>query len=130
MAYLTTAATKLAENDFKEKGIKDIFKSAMSGLQWLIKIGKHLGTFEQRKLTGVKWRNNNEEVGIPNSKGEIIYVQRWHFELYINCPISLLSDIVSIVELERNLVIGVKEGGASCRGTRGRSGKTAASFLR
>jgi hypothetical protein len=108
--YLTTAAKKLAENDSKEKGIKDIFKSAMSGLQWLIKIGKHLGSFDQRKPTGIVWRNNNEDVGIPNPKGVILYVPRWYFELYLNCPISLLSDIVSIVQSERNLVIGVSEG--------------------
>lgn len=109
-AYVLTAAKKLAENDFKDKSIKDVFKAAMAGLQWLIRIGKHLGSFEQRKLTGVIWRKDNNEVGIPNSNGQIIFVSRKHLELYLSCPIGLLSDIVSIVESERKLVIGVDDG--------------------
>lgn len=110
-AYVTAAAKKLAENDFKEASIKDAFKHALKAIQWLIKIGKHLGSFTHRKLTSVKWKNDNAEIGIPNDKGEYLYVPVQYFEIYVECPAKLLSDMASVIESERELKIGVTENG-------------------
>ena len=64
--YVTTTAKKLAENDFKDASITKAFHKALEGIQWFIKIGKHLGTVTQKKFTNLRWQNGNAEVGIPN----------------------------------------------------------------
>jgi hypothetical protein len=110
-AYIATAAKKFAENDFKEAHIKDVFKHALKAIQWLIRIGKHLGSFTHRKLTAVKWRNDNSEIGLPNENGEYLYVPREYFEIYVESPSKLLSDIASVVETERELRIALNDEG-------------------
>ncbi len=60
--YAVTAAKKMAENDFKELGLKEIFKKALSGIQWFIQIGVHIGNTTKKKFEGVRWRNSNEEI--------------------------------------------------------------------
>ena len=41
-AYFTKAASKLAEKDFKDVGLKDVFKKALKGIQWLVRSGNIL----------------------------------------------------------------------------------------
>lgn len=110
-AYLTKAASKMAERDFSGVGFRDVFKKALHSVQWMIKVGKHLGTIAHKKITGVRWRNNNEEVGIPNEHGEYLYVPRQVFEQFLECPSSILSDMASVVEVERQLTVGLNEDG-------------------
>jgi hypothetical protein len=59
----------------------------------------------------VKWRKDNTEVGLPNEDGEYLYVPVEYFEIYVECPTKLLSDIASVIEPERQLKIGVNEDG-------------------
>jgi hypothetical protein len=105
--YLTAAAKKLAENDFKEVGIKDLFKKAFQGLFWVIKLSTHLKSIKKSKFENVKFRNDNREVGIKNEKGEILYLPIEYLEFYTNCPDSLFSKISEIIEPERELEIGL-----------------------
>jgi hypothetical protein len=110
-AYLTTAATKLAEHDFKDIGVRDLFTKALKGVQWFIKIGKHLGTLTERRLTNLRWRENNTEVGVPNEHGVYLFVPREFFEAFLKAPSGLLSRVVKIVETERILLVGRNEAG-------------------
>ena len=48
--YLTTAAKKMAENDFKDLSFTKIFKNAFKALQWFIKIGKHVGNLKKKSF--------------------------------------------------------------------------------
>lgn len=105
--YLTTAAKKLAENDFKEIGLKDLFKKAFKSFYWVIKIGTHLRTLGKQKFENVKFRNNNTEVGIINEQGEILYFPIEYLDVYMNCPDSLFSKISEIIEPERELELGL-----------------------
>jgi hypothetical protein len=105
-AYLTTAAKKLAEHDFKDVGIADVFRKALSGLQWFVKIGKHLGTLAEKRISDLRWRDNNAEVGIPDEHGHFLVVPRNYFELFMEAPSGLLSRLAEIIEVERNLTIG------------------------
>jgi hypothetical protein len=65
-SYGIAAAKKMADNDFKDIGLRDIFRKSLIAIQWFIKIGKHIGNSTQKKFENIKWRNNNEEVGILN----------------------------------------------------------------
>jgi len=110
-AYLTKAASKMAERDFQNVGFRDVFRAALRSVQWIIKIGKHVGTLAQKVRAGLRWRNENREVGIPNEHGELLYVPREVFELYLECPSSILSEMASVVEFERQLTVGLDEAG-------------------
>ena len=110
-AYATTAAKKMAEHDFRDVGLRDAFKKAIHAVQWMIKIGKHLGTLARKSLTGLRWTDGNREVGIPNETGELLYVPREYFELFVECPTGIISDMASVVELERRLIVGLDENG-------------------
>ena len=107
--YSATALKKLAENDFKDKKLKDIFKSVFKGVKWVIKIASHLGTMTQKKVDGVKFEENNTWIHIPNSKGEMLLVPYKYFEFYINCPEKLFSRITNVIELQRELTIGLNK---------------------
>jgi hypothetical protein len=111
LRYATTAAATLAKNDFKDASITAAFQHSIKAIQWLIRIGKHLGSFKERSVTGVKWAKNNSEFGLPNEKGEYLYVPREYFEIYVECPTKLLSDVTSVIEKERELIIGYNDVG-------------------
>lgn len=111
--YATTALKKLAENDFKDKKLKDIFKSAIKGIKWVIKIAAHIGSMTKKKIENVKFSENNTLIGIPNDKGEILFVPLKYFEFYISCPEKLFSKITNVIEEQRELVIGINKNDAT-----------------
>jgi hypothetical protein len=110
LTYATTAAKKMAENDFKEGGLKDALRAALKGFIWCLKIGKHVGTFRQKRIVGMIWRNNNLEVGVPNDSGEYIFVPRRIFEQYASAPPKLFAGVAKVIEERRTLKAAVKEG--------------------
>lgn len=109
--YASTAAKKLAENDFKDVGLVSIFRKSLAALQWSIRIGKHIGDFSLRKLPGLTWRNNNSEAAIPNARGDLLIVPAEFVQSFIKSPRTLFKGIASVVETERTLKVGKKENG-------------------
>jgi len=116
-AYLATAATKIAEKDFKGVGLRDVFKSAIKSAQWVIKIGSHVGTISRKRFDNAKIRQRNGKVfiDIPNANGDLLEVPKKNFDAYIECPEKIFSRNVSLVEKDRNLEIGVFEKGQEIR---------------
>ena len=108
-AYLTTAATKLAENDFKDASIKQLFKKAFAALQWLIKIVKHLKSFDRAKIDHLKWKDNNEIVQIPNDDGEYLEVPTEYLKIFLESSRESLEKIAELIEDERILIVGKLE---------------------
>ncbi|MCL6479670.1 MAG: hypothetical protein K6T65_14915 [Peptococcaceae bacterium] len=108
-AYIVKAGQKMADKDFDDIGLKDVFKMSLKAIQWTIRIGKHLGNITKKKFENVKFRNDNTEIGIPNSEGEILFVPKEYLYLYVSINSELLRNISFIVEDERRLVIGVQE---------------------
>lgn len=49
-AYGIKAAQKMAEKDFEDVGLSDVLKKSLNGIQWVIKIGKHLGGVDRQKI--------------------------------------------------------------------------------
>jgi len=107
-AYITAAAKKLAENDFKDVNFKKIIEKSMLAIQQLVKIGKHLGHLELWNLNGLKW-DKEGLVGIPNENGEVFYMPASELKRLVQCPPNILSDIASVIEEERKLVVSVNE---------------------
>lgn len=112
-AYLATAAKKMAEKDFDNTGMKDVFSNALKAMQWVLRIGKHLGNITHRKFEKVKWRNDNREIGISNAEGEYLFIPKDYLDLFPQSSPRILAKIAELVEEERVLVIGVYETGLS-----------------
>lgn len=109
--YVKTAAKKIAENDFKDASTARIFQNALRSLQRLIVVGKHLGHTSIRLVNGPKWDREKEGlVGLPNERGEVLYVPVESLKALSQCPPRLLSDVASVVEEGRELVVGVRVG--------------------
>ncbi len=107
--YALAGAKKMADNDFKDIGLKTVFKSALKGIVSVVKIAVHLGSMTKKKLENVKFRNDNKEIGIVNDDGNILWVEKNQIDLYINCPDKLFSKIAQIIEPERNMEIAMVE---------------------
>ncbi|NVJ64745.1 MAG: hypothetical protein HWD84_11035 [Flavobacteriaceae bacterium] len=110
-AYGVKAAQKMAEKDFENFGIKDIFKKSISAIQWFIRIGKHLGSVTIKSFNNVEFAENNQLIGIKNSNGETLYVPKYFFDLYVSSTPSLIENIANLVHEDRELLIGVHEDG-------------------
>jgi len=105
--YLATATKKMAEKDFEGIGLKDVFSKSLKAIQWIIRIGRHLGDLSQRKFVGLRWRNQNQEIGIPNVDGKYLFVDKEYFDLFSSSSPKILAKLVELVEKERVLSIGV-----------------------
>tara|TARA_R110001592_G_scaffold10110_2_gene52746 strand:+ start:8562 stop:9494 length:933 start_codon:yes stop_codon:yes gene_type:complete len=112
LAYGAKAAQKMADNDFKDIGLKDVFRKALSAIQWMIRIGKHMGDLTIKKFENVKFKDNNALIGIRNSQGEFLYVPKEFLEFYASASPNLLKKITEVVEEERSLSVGIYEGNA------------------
>lgn len=109
--YLASAAKKMAENDFDEVSLKNIFRGAIKSVQWMIKITKHAGGLENKKFNNIKWGNNNESIGIPNDSGEYLYVPIEQLELFSELPRKLFEKNSIVIEEERSFSVGLVENG-------------------
>lgn len=106
-AYGKKAMEKMAENDFKNIGFKDLFKKSFKSLIWVIKIAKHYGTMNKREFQDTEFLSDNRVVKLKNQVGEEINVPIEYLEKYVDCPETLFSQISKIIEVERELEIGV-----------------------
>jgi len=111
-AYGIKAAQKMAEKDFESFGLKDVIRKSITSIQWIIKIGKHLGSVTIKKFENVDFQGNNQLVGIKNSDGETLYVPKAYLDLYVSSAPLLLEKLAQLVEDERVLSIGVYDGEA------------------
>ncbi len=109
LAYAIKAAQKMAENDFANIGMKDILRKSLIGIQWLIRIGKHLGDITIKRFDKPLFKDSNRLIGIQNSEGETLYIPKDYFDFYVSSSPSLLKKIAEVVEDERVLSVGVYE---------------------
>lgn len=107
--YGAAAAKRMAENDFREIGIRDVVKNSLRALQWIVRIGKHLGSIGIRTFGNITWRNSNTEAGIANEGGDLLFVPVDILKLYGACPIDILSSMAALVDEDRELRVGVYE---------------------
>ena len=110
LAYGVKAAQKMAENDFKDIGLKDVFKKALIAIQWMIRIGKHMGDLTIKKFENVQFRDNNALIGIRNFQGEYLFVPKEFLDFYASASPALLKKMSEVVEEERSLSVGIYDG--------------------
>lgn len=111
LGYLKKAGEKMAENDFKEVGLKDVLKKSADAIQHLIKLVKHTRLMRGWDTKNVLWKNNNSEIGILNAQGEPIYLPVEYFRWYSSLPPRLISKITTVIAQERTLSFGVRRDG-------------------
>jgi len=105
-AYFTKAAQKMAEKDFSDYGITDLFRSSIVAIQWFAKIGKHMGDVAIRSFENLKFMDNNALVGICNKEGEYLYVPKHILDMYVSCNPHLLEKLAENIDQGRELKIG------------------------
>ncbi|MGA2323802.1 MAG: hypothetical protein ABSG22_08145 [Sedimentisphaerales bacterium] len=108
-AYLTTAATKMAEKDFENASITVLFKKSMQAIQWVIRIGKHQGSLLKRKFDNLRWQSGTQEIGIPNDKGEYLFVPKIFLDYFEQIPATILRKLASIVTEDIKLEVVVHQ---------------------
>lgn len=110
-AYAASAAGKMAQNDFKNVGFVSLFKKAIQAMQWVLKIGKHLGSLTKQSLKQsyekMKFRKNNTEIGIQNNDGEYLYVPKMFLDYIEHMPANILDKLASLVteKIELEVVV-------------------------
>jgi hypothetical protein len=109
LSYAKEAGKRAAENDWKDGGLKDVIKKSMEGVQWLIRIGKHQGDLTKKKFDDAIVKTETNEVGIRNADGVVLFIPKEFFDLYTDTPARVLSKVSAAIEVERKLVVGVKE---------------------
>lgn len=106
-AYFTKGAQKMAENDFADYGLKDLFRNSLQAILWFVKIGKHMNDLSIKVFEGAKYIDDNQLVGIRNGDGEFLYVPKHILDLYISASPRILIKLARLVEENRKLIIGV-----------------------
>ncbi|WP_234828698.1 hypothetical protein [Vibrio anguillarum] len=113
----------MAENDFENFGFTSIFSKALDGLKWFARISKHLGETGKKDLSKLKFKNNNELIGIPNNRGEYIYVPKPALDLYLDSNSKLLEELARNIAEGRSLKIGTYSDGVKDEVTIGKQDK-------
>lgn len=104
-AYFTKAAQKMAEKDFADYGITDLFRKAIDAIKWFVRIGKHMGDVTIREFKNVKFIDDRSMIGIINEAGETLFVPKYILDLYVNTNPKLIEDLAANVQEGRNLAI-------------------------
>ena len=117
VAYLYNTVKKAATDGLFQTGIAQDIKlikpkiiEAIKCMLSIVKMRIHIGKSEMPR-DHIRFRSNNEEVGIPNDDEEYLWIPTKHFKIAEGCPNTLFSKSVSIIEAERILEIGVNEDG-------------------
>jgi hypothetical protein len=110
-AYFTQAAQKMAEKDFEDFGITDIFKKALQAIKWFVRIGKHVGDLGIKNFKEVRFVGDNSLVGIRNEQGGYIYVPKYILDIYAESSSGVMGAMAGIVEVGRTLKIGSVDDG-------------------
>lgn len=110
-AYFTKAAQKMAEKDFADFGILDIFKSAINAMKWFARIGKHMGDVRIRVFDKTKISPDQKMIGVINETGEILYIPKEVLDLYVQTNSKILSELAENIVQGRELTIGTVQNG-------------------
>lgn len=109
-AYVKKAAEKMAENDFKDVGMKDVLRKSVDALRNLLELAKHTKGNLDFANTDLSWRASHSSVGITNQDGEEIYIPLEYFRWYLGLPKPLLTRLTNYVEENRILAVGSLDG--------------------
>lgn len=113
LGYAKKAGEKLAENDFKEIGLKHAFKRSMEALLSLAKLVKHTRRSRGWQVERIEPAGPIDLAIITNAKGEELRIPVQYLRWYQQMPPRLLVKLTSVVRQDRVLTIGVAKNGLS-----------------
>lgn len=104
-AYLAKAAQKMAEKDFADVGLSDVFRKAMASIKWFARISKHMGSTTVREFKNVSFSDDRSTIGIVNAHGAVLNVPKDVLDIYVTTSPTLLDGLATNVEAGRILNI-------------------------
>ena len=109
--YSITALKKMAENDIGNLGFKDVFKSIIKSVKWIIQIGKHLKSMSHKSFNKfeIKESNNIQFIGIYNNENELLFVPKEYLDIYTEIPEAILGRLTKNIDVGRELKVGFSE---------------------
>lgn len=109
LGYAKKAGEKLAENDFKEIGLKHALKKSLSAVHALAKLVKHTRRTRNWEIERIEPVGPIDFAVIQNTQGEEIKVPVQYLRWYETMPPRLLVRLTSVVREDRILSIGVRD---------------------
>lgn len=113
IGYAKKAGEKLAENDFKDVGLKDILRKSLNAIQTLARVVKHTRRARGWDAGRISNGESTASVVIANQRGEELQIPAEFYRWFQQLPPRLLVKMTSVVREERILSIGV-----NCRDSR------------
>lgn len=107
-SYVKKAAEKMAENDFKDVGFKELFRKSMDALRTLTELVKKTGASRGWEGNELVVDESGEYVAVLGMDGDEVLVPIEYFRWYQEIPKNFLTKLVSPVEGPLKLVIGSK----------------------
>ena len=107
LGYAKKAGEKLAENDFKDIGLKHVLKKSMAALQILAKLIKHTRRPRGWDRVRIEPSLGADTVLVANDRGDELSIPLEYFRWYQQLPPSLLTRMTSVIRADRVLTIGV-----------------------
>lgn len=105
-AYFTKAAQKMADKDFEDFGITNLFRMAIDSIKWFARIGKHMGNVAIREFKNVQFNGDLTQIGIINEEGVVLFVPKHMLDLYVSTNPRLLESMAENIQDGRSLAIG------------------------
>lgn len=106
LGYAKKAGEKLAENDFKDIGLKDALSKSMAALQTLAKLIKHTRRTRGWELARIDPTMSIDTVVVTNDSGAELNVPVEFYRWYQQMPPRLLVKMTSVIRRDRVLTIG------------------------
>jgi len=107
LGYAKKAGEKLAENDFKEIGLKHAFMKSMAALQSLAKLVKHTRRSRGWQVERIEPAGPIDLAIITNARNEELRIPVEYLRWYQQMPPRLLVRMTSVVRRDRVLTIGL-----------------------
>lgn len=107
-AYLKKSAEKMAENDFKDIGLKDVLKKSAQAVVYLIKLIKHKKGELDLNREKFSWDMNRKVAIIKNDSGDELEVPAEYIKWYASLPQNALKNIAYGVRDDITLTIGAQ----------------------
>lgn len=107
LSYAKKAGEKMAENDFKEIGLKTVLQKSMAAIKNLARLIKHTRKPKNWQIERVEPVGNIDMAVVFNSRGEPIFVPIEHMKWFQQLPPQLLVRLTGVVRKNRTLSIGV-----------------------
>lgn len=106
LSYVKKAGEKMAENDFKDMGLKTVLSKSMSAIVTLVKLIKHTEKNQDWSASRIEPSFSSPIVVVIDEVGREVSVPLEFYRWYQKIPPGLLSKMTSVIRTDRPLTIG------------------------